>query len=692
MLRAQAVSSFPVRPYLFGFCVVMKTYEIVASSSTFPPPVHAILSKRSRCIFMANPFKVHSLDCVGSEVLDINISGHVDCLRLSADERNIAVASNDVIKLIDLNGGREIRNLSGHSLAVQALTPRWSCVYSWVSGSLDSSWIVWDSRSHPANLLHGRTTGPVRCVEMSPDDIILAVGTDSTLQLYDIRTRCMIKQFPSSTYGAAFHPTHRMVATYGAERVARFWCLDELLPVAMSDAFPTAIQCAKFVTVSDMDPVLVASTDQIMKTLTSEPCETLATNNIGEFCKVLSLNVSAGDVGVIYTDSTSALSYSVFSMKEVLHGSTESFELFDAGESILDEIIAKTSHENLSPEEHVSLVTDSAEVPIRNSFSDGRIDHAQAEVDPAHISVRSSSTDGTPFNAERRKAERRTDENRSLTIAPRSPSMSSVQGHNHQVRKTRKSCSSRIISRSASPSNGAAMKDVSVPVLRSNEGIRRRPEVNGKPPRESIRSIQTSESHSNSSSSGERNAVQQRKISASGLSVSDFVAKVEKEHHMTVMKAERIALGVQQLIASFKRGGMSTMLKDGLFADELVVTAMLKILNENKRCDIKICHLYLPKIKEFLQDPTLPESCRQVALSSLQCIVTGGLLDTLKSCSRTPLCNIGVDVAAEERKQKAENCIKELRDLRDRREQFYRKLSQDDMYRLDAIISFIKNL
>ncbi|KAE9418711.1 hypothetical protein Angca_008851, partial [Angiostrongylus cantonensis] len=172
----------------------------------------------------------------------------VDCLRLNADERNIGVASNDVIKLVDLNRGREIRKLSAHSLTVQALTPRWSCVYSWVSGSLDSSWIVWDSRSHPANILHGRTTGPVRCVEMSPDDVILAVGTDSTLQLYDIRTRCILKQFPSSTYGATFHPAQRMVATYGAERVVRFWCLDELLSVAMSDVFHAKIQCAEFVT------------------------------------------------------------------------------------------------------------------------------------------------------------------------------------------------------------------------------------------------------------------------------------------------------------------------------------------------------------------------------------------------------------------------------------------------------------
>ncbi|KIH60922.1 hypothetical protein ANCDUO_08812 [Ancylostoma duodenale] len=124
--------------------------------------------------------------------------------------------------------------------------------------------------------------------QLSPDDIILAVGTDSTLQLFDIRQRCSLKQFPSSTHGATFHPSQRMVATYGAERVVRYWCLDEFISIAMSDVFASEIRCARFVAppCHGIDPVLVASTDECMKTLTSEPCETLATNKIGELKKV----------------------------------------------------------------------------------------------------------------------------------------------------------------------------------------------------------------------------------------------------------------------------------------------------------------------------------------------------------------------------------------------------------------------
>ncbi|VDM80895.1 unnamed protein product [Strongylus vulgaris] len=289
--------------------------DIVEPSNLFAPPTHAVLSARSRCVYVANPLTAHSLLGIDCEVPSVSFNGHVDCLRLSSDERNIAIGSNDLIKLIDLTRGREIRNLSGHSLAVRAIAPRWSSVYSWVSGSLDSSWIIWDSRSHPANILQGRTTGPVRCVELSPDDVILGVGTDSTLQLFDIRQRCSLKQFSSSTHGAVFHPSQRMVATYGADRVIRYWCLDEFVSIAMSDVFPSEIRCARFMTCEGIDPLLVASTDELMKTLTSEPCETLAVNGIGESKKVLNMHVTADGVGLLCTSPNAGVSYNVYSME-----------------------------------------------------------------------------------------------------------------------------------------------------------------------------------------------------------------------------------------------------------------------------------------------------------------------------------------------------------------------------------------
>nr|CDJ81715.1 WD40 repeat domain containing protein [Haemonchus contortus] len=675
----------------------MKTYDIVPPSNVFPPPVHATLSTRSRCIFVANPLTVHSLHNIDVEVPTLPFNGHVDCLRLSMDERNLAVASNDLIKLIDLTRGRGIRNLSGHSSTVKAITPRRSTVYSWVSGSLDCSWIVWDSRSHPANVLQVRTTGPVRCVELSPDDIILTVGTDSTLQLYDMRKREYLKQFPSPTHGATFHPSQRMVATFGAERVVRFWCLDELGPIAMSDAFSSEIRCAQFASPSSrIDPVLCACTDHYVKTLTYEPCESLAVNQLGDLRKVLNMNVSADGVGVICTDSVGAVSYSVIPMEELVQGPRDSVDFSDDGEdddiSLSDEVAILTLRGE-SPSIPLPRETISVPSAIHLSSSDCGIDNTLSSgSNRVSLPVRSSSSDrGTSHRTpSRNPLKRRTETDRSILGRPRSPSMSAIHSSNDS-QSSRLRDGSRLICRSVSPLNGASTRETIVVAPRSVEKMRPlAPTTSTKPPREPNRSLQR-DGRVNAYASTDDANPQSRKNSTQGLSLEEFAAKAEKGHYMAIMQAEKTSIGVHQLTASLKHGGICAMLKDGLFADESAVTVMLRMFNETKRWDINICSMYLSRIKDFLQDTSLPESCRQVALSSLQCIATG-LIDSLRICTRAPVSTIGVDVAAEERKKKADDCIQELKDLRDRREHFYRKLSQEEVYRLDAIMVFLKPL
>ncbi|VDO43128.1 unnamed protein product [Haemonchus placei] len=592
--------------------------DIAAPSNVFPPPVHATLSTRSRCVFTANPLTVHSLHNIDVEAPTLPFNGHVDCLRLSVDERNLAVASNDLIKLIDLTRGRGIRNLSGHSSTVKAITPRRSTVYSWVSGSLDSSWIVWDSRSHPANVLQVRTTGPVRCVELSPDDIILTVGTDSTLQLYDIRKREYLKQFPSPTHGATFHPSQRMVATFGAERVVRFWCLDELVQIAMSDAFSLGIRCAQFASPSSpkgdqmkieelargsidgytcpihmdiatmftgssnfsndsfarIDPVLCACTDHYVKTLTYEPCESLAVNHLGDLRKVLNMNVSADGVGVICTDSVGAVSYSVIPMEDLVQGPRESVDFSDYGEdddvSLSDEVAILTLRGE-SPSIPLPRETISVPSAIHLSSSDCGIDNSLSSgSNRVSLPVRSSSSDrGTSH---------------------RTPSRNPLK---------RLRDGSRLICRSVSPLNGASTRETTFVVApRSVEKMMRplAPTTSTKPPREPNRSLQR-DGRVNAYASTDDTNPQSRKNSTQGFSLDDFAAKVEKGHYMAIMQAEKTSIGVHQLTAALKHGGLCAMLKDGLFADESAVTVMLRMFNETKRWDINICSMYLSRIK-----------------------------------------------------------------------------------------------
>ncbi|XGW13417.1 hypothetical protein V3C99_000054 [Haemonchus contortus] len=458
----------------------------------------------------------------------------------------MAVASNDLIKLIDLIKGREIRNLSGHSSTVKALTPRRSTVYSWVSGSLDSSWIVWDSRSHPANVLQVRTTGPVRCVELSPDDIILTVGTDSTLQLYDIRKREYLKEFPSPTHGATFHPSQRMVATFGAERVVRFWCLDELVSIAMSDAFSSEIRCAQFASPSSrIDPVLCACTDHYVKTLPYEPCESLAVNQLGDLRKVLNMNVSADGIGVICTDSVGTVSYSVIPMEELVQGPRESVDFSDDGEDddvFLSDEIAILTLRGESPSIPLTRETISVPSAIRLSSSDCGIDNSLSSGNNrVGLPVRSSSSDrGTSHRTHSRNPlKRRTDTERSIIGRPRSHSMFAVHGISDS-QSSRLRDGSRLICRSVSPANGASTKETIVVAPRSVEKMMRplAATASTKPPRQPNRSLQQDGRVKAYASTDVANPLS-RKNSTQGLSLEKFAAKAEKGHYMAIMQAEK---------------------------------------------------------------------------------------------------------------------------------------------------------
>ncbi|KAK6042453.1 hypothetical protein COOONC_20042 [Cooperia oncophora] len=143
---------------------------------------------------------------------------------------------------------------------------------------------------------------------------------------------------------------------------------------------------------------------------------------------------------------------------------------------------------------------------------------------------------------------------------------------------------------------------------------------------------------------------------------------------------------VDHLVGSLKHGGLSSMLKDGLFADSSAVTVMLRMFNETARWDINICSMYLPKLKEFLRGHLCLRIVRQVLVVSA--IVATGLIDSL----RTALEGRSVPLEWMLLPKRERRKLRELRDLRDRRDHYYRKLSQEEVYKLDAIMEFLKHL
>ncbi|KAK5975163.1 hypothetical protein GCK32_020507 [Trichostrongylus colubriformis] len=156
---------------------------------------------------------------------------------------------------------------------------------------------------------------------------------------------------------------------------------------------------------------------------------------------------------------------------------------------------------------------------------------------------------------------------------------------------------SRLICRSVSPANGTATKEAPP---RSVEKPLRTSGAAGattKPPREPNRPLRDARVTAPPVNADDANPPPQRKNSTQGVTLDDIATKIEKGHYMIVMQAEKTSIGVHQLVASLKHGGLSAMIKDGLFADESAVTVMLRMFNETKRWDINICSMYLPKLK-----------------------------------------------------------------------------------------------
>ncbi|VDM69404.1 unnamed protein product [Strongylus vulgaris] len=123
---------------------------------------------------------------------------------------------------------------------------------------------------------------------------------------------------------------------------------------------------------------------------------------------------------------------------------------------------------------------------------------------------------------------RRTHSDRNLLVRPRSPSMPTVHTSADHPR-IRETMVSRVTSRSVSPANGVAVKEVPINASRSQEKASR-VTMSSRPPREPRRAVHATNSN-------------EPVNSAHGLSLNDFVIKMEKEHYMTVMQAEKTALG-----------------------------------------------------------------------------------------------------------------------------------------------------
>ncbi|CAI4221229.1 unnamed protein product [Auanema sp. JU1783] len=660
-------------------------------------PTCASYSRRLQTVFAANPLTSYSVNGTATEQLPCRTP--VDCLRLSRDERNLAVSTSTQIKLIDLNTHREIRNLpSMNTLPIKTVCPTRSSIYSWVSGSLDSSWTLWDTRCHPANVLHGRVNGPIKCLDVSPNDALLAVGTASSFHLFDIRNRQPARIFPCSAVGVQFNPVQMMLATYGMDRIVRFWCLDQMECVSQSDALSSNIKGIAFSGERD-DPendYLLAATDTELRMLTWEPCDTLSSTPLNKHYSVLELNFTEGVVNLASYGVDKSLAMITYSIEDILSPGENQLS-----EKFFEFTIEEEGEEEEEVEEDLLLPSDSSTSPspssssgsscsIQNNNNIKKTDMAVATIprsapsavnsrrtNPLNVSTtvtqklnsQASTPTGRVTRASSSSRCQRVNSTDALNVRPRSPTEPPVIDRPTRL-SLRDRAKSTTTTPTAAPSNQKASKLPPLPTRKPSPVTR----SNAKECKDNIVSRNTSLID---------DTTMVKTTDSADYSGSELHSLLIKGHHSVMRLLESRKTEAERFSKSIRSGSFDNGILEG---DMFVRRRVIQQLTEMKRWDIRLVSNHVVGIKMMLGDA----KCIETALDALSFIVKN-LADKFKSfANSSAVC--GVDVVQEQRKEKAEYIIKELRELVEHRDSYYKSLSYDHVLQLDAIMEYVKEL
>ncbi|CAI2297670.1 unnamed protein product [Caenorhabditis sp. 36 PRJEB53466] len=703
----------------------------------------AVLSRRHRSVICAGPYEILPLETCFEPLPSTSTLSEfpIECLQLSTDERTIGVATNAILKVADITTGREVRNLTGHTLPVTSLAASKFSPYGWYTGSSDCSWTQWDTRMHQSKVYGSKASGVCRSLALSPGDHYVAVGTDETIQIFDARQREYIKTFNCSGHSLELHPSDVLLSAVGHDRIVRFFCLETFELISQSDAFLDDIQASAFDT-----HVMIAATNDSINLLTWEPCcDVLTTVPLKNVEKVVNVNANGLELDFICIgENTERLEMRSYAIEELLSYSP-SHELcgsiYEEDEDVESADNSPIEETKPLPEMSSSPVTSSEELtetsssPVNSSGSSHSSPASPAK--PASIKQRSASQKASKSPSSTLKSTvpvSKASSSRSVTPAmakpPMTRSMAAAQSRSATVtskpllggfRSKPSPSMSDLRSTKTSSIAGSTQSLISErgPKTRSVSRQRNQEPITitylGRPrtPSEGdvITSSTTNGTHRRSSPVVKKSvsSVSPTKKSP-GRSVSAAPFKKQNSTCSSVSSTTGVPFGVwsacietvNQIGSAAKRENknirrlkmltsrrQNTDVPPEVCSDEQLVLTAVRILSHNNDWSLNTCHAYITTIIDNIA--SVDTLNRNIALTGLAAIASS-LRERLVKFANANSHRIGVDVAAEERAEKAKFCIQRLRDVVKKRDWYYKQLDEASILKLDVVLEQLKKI
>ncbi|CAJ0946299.1 unnamed protein product, partial [Mesorhabditis belari] len=633
----------------------------------------ACISQRRNVLFTANPLQAWAL-VEGAIVPRISFPKPTRCMCLSTDERTIAVASGSAVSVIDVDTATEIRTLAGHVGNINTIAAFNKNVYCWATGGDDGQCILWNVAAHPPNVMRIRTQTTITALALSPDDRFCVVGTDMSLEIYDLRQRAAkVKHAPGiSVHGVSFHPREFLLSTFGGDRVVRFWDLETFECIGVSDEVDDEIKKVSFAPNGDL---LIACTDESLHLVTWEPVTEVARSDLPPEAKVVSVLPTPDSLEILCAFANRSIGLFNTTYEEILASETselavEDIDPFDEifGEGKLSSISSPLSDGSDGIEGVITPISEGCtpeeeHQPIPIGLKDETLEAVHRAVSTSRLQDTPQSTKPMPSKrAEtlvKRSASRSTSSLISMEMAKSSTSQrADTPDDPHPIAKTGNRSASIKKSlplpdmrpRNASTGKLTEKKMNTIPRNDRSVSVSDR-KTQSIPPKEITRT--------NSVKSKNNNGKEPE-------SLSDVFNAITASHNDSMRKLEDNKRDITSLMDLIRRRGIiqAFELLDGNKRELALLISALS--SEGNQWTISLASKVLPRLRLLSSggaSPTTSQFNRSIIAIALSQIVAQ-VGDRMKECARAPSSRIGVDVAAEERQQQAQKCLQALMELR----------------------------